>query len=190
MSDLELGKFISYILRHNPGAINISMDEHGWVDVNDLIEGINKDKEYKKYDLTFEKLKDIVKKSIKNDDVRFSRYSFNDNYTKIRANQGHSIKGIDVELEERIPPDFLYHGTVTGFIESINKNGIEKGERLHVHLSDNINTAITVGNRHKKHGETIVITINTKKMYEDGYKFFLSKNNVWLTDHIPTKYFK
>lgn len=187
MSDIKLDVFISYILRHNPDAIGVKMDIHGWVEITELINGINKDSKYTKYNLDFEMLKDIVKKSIKKDDARFSRYSFNDDFTKIRANQGHSIPGIDVELEERIPPDVLYHGTAIRFMDSINEKGINKGKRLHVHLSDNIDTAIDVGTRH---GEPIILKIDAKKLHADGCKFFISKNNVWLCDFVPVGYFE
>ena len=112
------------------------------------------------------------------------RYSFNEDHTKIRANQGHSIE-VYIDFEEKIPPKTLYHGTAERFLESIKKTGINKMERLYVHLSKDEETAITVG---KRHGKPIVLKIDTEKMLKDGYKFYLSENNVWLCEDIPWKY--
>ena len=172
----KLSVFISLILRHKPETINIRLDKYGYANVLELIEGINKSG--RKID--FNILEDIV-----NSDKK-GRYSFNSDKTKIRANQGHSIK-VDVELKECKPPSFLYHGTATRFIESINKNGLCKMSRLYVHLSDNIDTALQVG---KRHGEPIVLNIDSKSMYERGYKFYLSENGVWLTDSVPSEFIK
>ena len=112
------------------------------------------------------------------------RFRFNDDFTKIRANQGHSIS-VDVELNEVRPPVVLYHGTATKFLESIKHNGLIAKNRLHVHLSADKETAIKVGGRH---GKPIVLTVNSAKMYEDGFIFYLSENNVWLTVSVPINY--
>lgn len=173
-SDEELGKFISLILRHDPKVIDIILDENGWANVDDLIKGINRAGKQ----IDFITLKRIVNENNK------QRYSFSDDQIKIRANQGHSIK-VDIELEEKIPPESLYHGTAKRFIESIMNMGIQKQSRQHVHLSSDLNTAYSVG---KRHGEPIVLKINSKAMFEDGYKFYISKNMIWLTDLVPVKY--
>lgn len=172
--DEELGKFISLILRHNPKTINITLDEHGWANVDDLITGINRTGKH----IDYNSLERIVNENNK------QRYSFSNDKTKIRANQGHSIK-VDIELEEKISPQYLYHGTAIRFIDSIMDIGIQKQSRQHVHLSADFSTAYSVG---KRHGQPIVIKINSGVMFEDGYKFYLSKNMVWLTDFVPAKY--
>lgn len=112
------------------------------------------------------------------------RYSFSDDRTKIRANQSHSIK-VDVGLKEIIPPKYLYHGTATRFLDSIEESGLIGNGRLYVHLSDNIDTAINVG---KRHGRPIVLTVNTEEMINDGFKFYISDNGVYLTERVPCKY--
>ena len=171
----NLSKYLSLILRHKPETIGISLDKHGWADVDELIAGISKTK-----DFNMEILEEIVRIDEK------QRYSFNADKTKIRANQGHSID-VDVELEEKIPPEVLYHGTATRFIESIKKNGINKQSRLYVHLSKDIDTAFMVG---KRHGRPAIFVVDTKAMVADGYKFYLSENGVWLTDVVPNKYLR
>lgn len=109
---------------------------------------------------------------------------FNEDKTRIRANQGHSID-INLALIPQQPPEFLYHGTAQGNIESILEKGIEKRSRQHVHLSQDKETATKVGMRH---GKPIILIINTGKMFEDGLKFYLSENNVWLTDFVDATY--
>lgn len=114
------------------------------------------------------------------------RYSFNSDRTLIHANQGHSIS-VDVELLEQKPPEFLYHGTASRFMESIRKKGLKSMSRLYVHLSKDIEVAREVG---KRHGNPVVLKIHSGKMDRDGYKFYFSKNGVWLTKKVDMKYFE
>lgn len=160
------GKRLSYLLRHDK---DYRFDKHGYRDVSDLI---------KNHNYTLDELIKIVDTNDK------KRYEFNENKTKIRARQGHSIN-VNVDLKECLPPDVLYHGTATRFLKSIYNSGINKGTRQHVHLSSERETAIKVGQRH---GEPYVLLIDTKKMSEDGIKFYLSNNGVWLTDFVDVKY--
>lgn len=172
----KLSVFISLILRHRPEVINISLDKYGYANVDELIKGVNNSGKK----LTREILEDIVKTDNKN------RYSFNEDKTKIRANQGHSIN-VDVGLKMAIPPEILYHGTAEKSLDYILLDGIKKMNRLYVHLSDNLETAKKVGSRH---GKPVVLIIDAKRMVEDGYNFYLSDNKVWLTDFVPKKYIK
>lgn len=174
MSNTSVSKFISLILRHKPEVVGISLDEHGWADVKDLITGIQKTG--KVIDM------DILEEIVRTDEK--SRYSFNVNRTLIRANQGHSIP-VDVELKEVTPPDTLYHGTASRFLDSIMEHGIKPMGRLYVHLSKDVATAAKVGARH---GVPIVLWINAKQMVKDGVKFYLSDNGVWLTEYVDWKY--
>lgn len=174
-NDISLGRFISLILRHKPETIGITIEKQGaWANVSELIEGMNKAGK----NIDMNTLERIVKENNK------QRYSFNKDHTKIRANQGHSIE-VYIDFEEKIPPKTLYHGTAGRFLESIKKTGINKMNRLYVHLSKDEETAITVG---KRHGKPIVLKIDTEEMLKDGYKFYLSENNVWLCEDIPWKY--
>jgi putative RNA 2'-phosphotransferase len=166
---------MSLILRHKPQEIDIQLDEHGWANVNDLIEGIAK---RKKQPFTREILDRIVAEDEK------QRYSFNDDKTLIRANQGHSIP-VDVELAEAVPPEFLYHGTGEKYVPSINEQGLLPKSRLYVHLSNDIATAEAVGRRH---GKPVVYKVNSSAMHKDGYKFYLSVNGVWLVVKVGVGY--
>ena len=171
----NISVFMSLILRHKPETIGIKLDEHGWVNVDELITGINKEKNV---DLDFDTLKYIV------DNDEKQRYSFNNDCTKIRANQGHPVN-VDLELLPVEPPEYLYHGTAFKSVGSILKEGLTKRSRMYVHLSSDYNTAVKVG---KRHGKPVIFIVESKKMYEDGYKFYLSENKVWLTDKVPSKY--
>lgn len=174
MNLTNLSRYMSLILRHKPEVIGITLDEHGWANVNDLICGIEKNNPGFNMDI----LEQIVRTDSK------QRYSFNDDKSLIRANQGHSIN-VDVELKEKEPPEYLYHGTGEKYVKSINQDGLIPKSRLYVHLSKDIETAENVG---KRHGKEVVYRIGSGKMYRDRYKFYLSENGVWLTKEVPIKY--
>ena len=171
----ETSKYISLILRHKPEVIGITLDEHGWANVDELIEGVSRTH---KLDMAI--LEQIVAEDEK------QRYSFNEDKTLIRANQGHSIP-VDVELPERKPPAILYHGTGEKYVPYIDQDGLIPKSRLYVHLTDKYDTAVTVG---KRHGRPVVYEIDSAKMVEDGYVFYLSVNGVWLTKRVPVMYLK
>lgn len=174
MNNTEVGKFISLILRHKPETIGIILDKHGWADVDELVRGVSK--KFKGFDNT-----SLVEIVLNNDK---QRYSFNDDRTKIRANQGHSIN-VDVELKKQKPPIWLYHGTGLKYVNSIDKEGLKPKSRLYVHLSGDKTTAKAVG---KRHGELACYIVAAEAMHRDGYEFYLSENGVWLTKEVPNEY--
>ena len=169
----ELGKYIALILRHKPEVIGITLDEHGWANVEALIDGIRKD-----HDFDMEMLEEIVRNDNK------QRYSFNEDKTLIRANQGHSIP-VDVELEKKNPPEVLYHGTAVKYEDFIDEQGLLAKSRLYVHLSVDVETATNVG---KRHGKPVLYRVLAGDMHKAGYDFFLSANGVWLTKSVPKEY--
>ena len=175
MSLTEISKYIALILRHRPQEIGITLDEHGWANVEELIQGISKTCSF-----NMDMLEEIVATDNK------QRYSFNEDHTLIRANQGHSIP-VDVELEECVPPEVLYHGTGEKFTGSIDKQGLIPKSRLYVHLSHERETAENVGRRH---GKPVIYLVNSGDMYRDGYKFYKSVNGVWLAKDVPVKYLR
>jgi putative RNA 2'-phosphotransferase len=170
----SISKFLSLVLRHNPAQIGLVLDENGWASVNELIEKINA----KGNNVDIDLLNEIVNTNDK------KRFAFNDDKTKIRASQGHSIE-IDLDLQPSLPPDVLYHGTANRFVESILKEGLTKQQRQHVHLSEKLETATAVGARH---GKPVILIVDAKQMQEDGFLFYQSENNVWLTDNVEVKY--
>ena len=170
----KLSVFISLVLRHKPDAAGITLDEHGWANVDELINGINNTG--RKIDMTM--LEEIVKTDNK------QRYSFNEDKTLIRANQGHSIP-VDVELKEQEPPELLYHGTADRFLDNIMTEGLKPMSRLYVHLSKDIETAKKVG---KRHGNPVVLKVYSRQMNRDGVEFYLSENGVWLTKKVDAEY--
>ena len=171
----RISKYISLILRHKPEVIGIKLDTHGWADVNALLAGISR-----KYPIN----RDILEEIVQSDEKQ--RYSFSEDGTKIRANQGHSIQ-VDVELTLTEPPETLYHGTAQRFTASIKAQGLLPQGRLYVHLSPDEETAKKVGRRH---GEPVIYLVDAGQMYRDGYHFYLSANGVWLTKAVPALYMK
>lgn len=169
----ETSKFLSLILRHKPEVIDISLDEHGWARVEDVITGISRTRECSR-----ELLEEIVRTDSK------QRYSFNEDKTLIRANQGHSLP-VDVQLAVVKPPEILWHGTGEKYVSSIDKTGLIPKSRLYVHLSGDKETAFSVG---KRHGKPVVYRVLALKMQEEGYVFYRSENGVWLTKEVPAGY--
>ena len=180
MTDIELGKFLSFVLRHHPERIGLQLDQEGYASVQELIEKVNNTEKYRG-ELTNKRLQHIVETNDK------KRYSYNSDGTKIRAVQGHSFH-VDV-AKKAIPPAVLYHGTSSAAYTLIRKQGLRKMNRDYVHLSSNIETAQAVGLRHaKRDSDVVILKINATKMLADGYTFYIAENGVWLCDHIPAKY--
>ena len=173
--DIKLGRFLSLVLRHDPSAAGISLDEHGWAGVDELLNGVRSTGRQ----IDRKTLERIVRENNK------QRYSFNEDHTKIRANQGHSLQ-VDVELRETKPPRYLYHGTAMRFLPTIQLEGIKKMTRQHVHLSEVFQAAVAVGRRH---GAPVVLRINAGAMAESGVRFYRSENGVWLCEYAPPEYF-
>jgi len=171
----SLSKYLSLILRHKPAVVGIALDSHGWANVDELITGMNKTG---RSTIVFEDIQEVVATNDK------QRFTFNEDFTKIRANQGHSIK-VDVELKEMQPPDILFHGTTAKFVKKIMDEGLKPQGRLFVHLSADIETATKVGSRR---GSPLVLEILAGKMHDDGFKFYLSENGVWQTEYVPAGY--
>jgi len=163
------GKFLSLLLRHRPELIGLTLDPQGWGSVSLILE---------KGDITRQELQEIVDTDSK------GRFEFSSCGNFIRCTQGHSI-AVDLSLVETEPTQSLFHGTSVRHLESIERIGIEKRQRQHVHLSTNIFTAYEVGRRH---GKAVVLEVDARKMYQDGYKFYVSTNRVWLTDFVPPQY--
>ncbi|MEM7800348.1 MAG: RNA 2'-phosphotransferase [Chloroflexota bacterium] len=169
-------KFLSFILRHNPGAIGLILDAEGWADIDELIAKAAADGR----SLTLDQIKEVVATDNK------QRYSLSADEKRIRANQGHSIN-VDLGFKPLAPPAILYHGTATRFLDSIKAKGLISGRRQHVHLSTDTETAVKVGQRH---GKPVVLIVDAAKMAEAGHLFYCSENGVWLTEHVPVGFLR
>tara|TARA_R110000772_G_scaffold2410_2_gene8393 strand:- start:14504 stop:15019 length:516 start_codon:yes stop_codon:yes gene_type:complete len=169
---INTSKTLSYILRHRPDKFNIKVDKYGWANVDNVLNELNIDLEH---------LNEVVKENDK------KRFSFNEDKTMIRANQGHSFK-VDLGLKKIVPPFILYHGTKKDHVDSIMKKGLSSMTRNHVHLSEDIDTAHIVASRRK--GEDAILEIKAREMYSDGVDIFLSENGVYLTKFVDSKYIK
>lgn len=172
MDKTKLSKFISFVLRHEPGSVGIVLDSQGYVEIKQLVRAMRKD------GLTESLLREIVAEDEK------QRYTISGN--KIRAAQGHSFP-VDLGLKPVEPPVLLYHGTASKNVDSIRKEGLHPRSRLQVHLSSNVETALAVGSRH---GHPVLITIDAQRMFNDGLKFFQADNGVWLVNGVPPNYMR
>ena len=171
----QRSKFLSLVLRHQPASIGIQLDREGWTNIEILLIQMSKHRQK----MSFGELLYVVENNDK------KRFQFSDDGQKIRAVQGHSSTQVQRDYLPLTPPDPLYHGTATRFVDSILQQGLIAGSRHHVHLSADLVTATKVGQRH---GKVLIFRIDTIKMQQDGYSFFQAENGVWLTEHVPTHY--
>lgn len=168
-------KFLSLVLRHQPEVVGMQLDPEGWLPIDELIENANR----RGKQLTLELLHEVVATCEK------KRFSLSEDGLMIRANQGHSVRDVELNLEAVIPPSVLYHGTVAAFLDSIREQGLLKRSRNHVHLSADIETANKVGARR---GKPVILTIHSNAMHQSDLSFYLSANGVWLTDAVPVSF--
>lgn len=174
MSLIRDSKLLSLVLRHAPEKAGLTLGDGGWVNVSDLLDGLSK----MNRTMTHEHLKLIVDKNDK------KRFTFSSDGLKIRAAQGHSVN-IKNDMDVVSPPKTLFHGTATRFLQTIETEGLKSMSRQHVHLSADTETAQKVG---KRHGKPVILIINSQEMSENGHKFYLSENGVWLTDFVPVEF--
>jgi putative RNA 2'-phosphotransferase len=174
-NDKKASKFLSYVLRHKPEKIGITLDENGYVLVNELLLALQTNgwASFEKKDLD-----NIVETNNK------KRFAYSADGLSIRASQGHSIQ-VDLNLEPQDPPEFLYHGTVDKFLPDIKQEGLNRRSRHDVHLSEDKGTATNVGSRR---GKPIILAIQAMRMHRAGYSFYRSANGVWLTNDVPSKF--
>lgn len=165
----QVSKQLSYILRHKPESIGAKLDEEGWLPTATLLD---------KTGIDMPTLEKVVADNNK------KRFEFNNDQSKIRARQGHSVQ-VELGYKPVTPPAVLYHGTIVAPCRAIFKEGLTKQARHHVHLSEDRTTAHKVGDRR---GVPVILYVDAKRMYENGHEFFVTPNNVWLTDSVPPEY--
>ena len=167
-------KLLSKVLRHSPELIGITLDQHGYVEVSELLSALAS---YGK-PLTQQELQKVVEFNDK------KRFAFSEDGLRIRAVQGHSVQ-VELKLREAAPPQELFHGTSKKFLEAIKAEGLKPMKRHHVHLSQDRNQAFKVGSRR---ANPVILRVQAKLMGENGHTFFVSENGVWLTDRVPPEY--
>ncbi|MEP4077875.1 RNA 2'-phosphotransferase [Haloferula sp.] len=173
-SEQRISRVMSLVLRHDPGSIGLSLDENGWAEIEALVDCLRRDG--KRVD------RELIEKVVATSDKQ--RFRISEDGRLIRANQGHSIE-IDFKLDEKPPPEWLYHGTAMKSMGPIKREGLLKGERQYVHLSIDKETARKVGSRH---GKPVILEVAAQLMEKHGHRFYQAENGVWLTDHVPPDY--
>lgn len=170
----KTSKLISYWLRHNPQLANLEVDEYGWVKLDCILYALQSN------NITIN-LHDLIKL---NQSFDKKRWEIDTEKNRIRAKHGHSFP-ININDKVDVPQEILYHGTAISSLSSIIKNGLLTMDRQFVHLSESFEMAEHVA---KRHGKSFVIEIDTEELIKDGWKFYKTDENIWLTSSIPTKY--
>lgn len=171
---VKASKFLSKVLRHDPGSVGIVLDDAGWADLDELIAAANR----RGYPIDRESIREIMERGDK------PRFTLSEDGSRIRASHGHTVD-VELGLEPQKPPDVLYHGTAEGFVDSIRRDGLVAQNRQYVHLSSDEETAFKVGRRH---GKPVVMVIDAARMWADGWQFHHSASGVWLTEWVPADY--
>ena len=171
----ELSKEISYAFRHAPWEYELEMDEEGWVPMEQLLDALHKNEKWK--NVSEDDLMIMIDKSEK------KRHEILNG--KIKAYYGHSIS-MRIAKEEKVPPEVWYHGTARRFLNSIREKGLLPKRRQYVHLSQDVETAQSVGMRHDM--KPCILKIDAKQEWRDGIVFYYGNEKVWLADVIPSKY--
>ncbi len=166
---MNVSRKLAFLLRHSQDPLYISLDG-GWAKVSAITQALN---------ISRAQLDEIVANDEK------GRYMYDEHKQRIRACQGHSIPGVQVEMEQPEPPEYLFHGTATRFLDTIMREGLRPMTRQWVHLSQDYATAVNVGSRH---GTPIVLRINSRQLAADGYQLYRSLNGVWQIKEVPAKY--
>jgi putative RNA 2'-phosphotransferase len=171
---IRTSKFLSYVLRHNPGALGLSLDPGGWADVETLIERAREEGR----PLSQSRLRHVIEAGNQ------TRFALSADGPKIRANYGHSID-VDLNLEPTPPPNRLYHGTARRVLPAIRSEGLRPQSRQYVHLSPTPEEADAVGQRH---GASVVLPVKAPALHNAGHTLYRSTDTVWLTRHVPPSF--
>lgn len=174
MTDKVISKRLSLILRHQPEKAGLTLGDGGWVSVAEVLAGLDS--------LGWGITEDDLHRVVANNDKK--RFTLSDDGAMIRAAQGHSVEIVH-DFAPLTPPDTLFHGTATRFLDAILAEGLKKMSRQYVHLSSDTETASKVGQRY---GKPVILIVAAASMYNDGYTFFRADNGVWLTDQVPPHY--
>lgn len=171
----RISKFLSFILRHEPQSIGLTLDDQGWAVVDELL------RQAKLHDhpITLDQLMTVIKTNDK------QRFTLSADQQRIRAAQGHTLTSVQIDYTPTPPPPKLYHGTASRFMKSIQQQGLKPKQRHHVHLTESVDTARSVGSRY---GLPVILQVDTAAMLEAGFTFYLSDNQVWLAQEVPARF--
>lgn len=181
-----VSRFLSKVLRHEPGLVGVRLDANGWVDVRELLTKLNRAKRAagapKRLrvlpDFTPELLREVVANNTK------GRFAFSGDARHVRAFQGHSVT-VDLGYPTAQPPETLFHGTAAESWPAIAVEGLVRGTRHAVHLSLDPESARRVGARH---GRPVVLQVQAGQMHRNGCLFSCADNGVWLVDSVPAHF--
>jgi len=168
----RLGRFISGALRHFPDDLGLAMNQHGWVDLDVLVDAMRTRYKWSNK----EKLFSIIESDEK------GRYEIKVN--KIRARYGHSVD-IDLDYDENTLPE-VYYGASREEVDILLEKGIKPVKQRYVHLSTSVDKAREVAKIHTE--DPVLLVINAEEAQNDGVAILSATENIVLADEIPPQY--
>ena len=183
---VALSKALTKLLRHHAMQDGVPISPDGWMLVEDALRYVAKKRKIKSNEAAVRKL---VEQS---DKQRFSVRETNEGLA-IRANQGHSMDGINIAMQSL--PDHVglaVHGTYHEAWPSIQSSGLSRMARQHVHMARDLPGQSGVVSGMRSNCE-LLIWVDVARARAAGMRFFESENGVILTDGIdgavPTEFF-
>ena len=173
---VQLSRTLAYALRHDPASFGITLDDEGWVSVQDLLTALHRRKSAWRH-LGEEDFAAVIAQSDK------QRYEMRDG--KIRAYYGHSVAQ-KMTRQATTPPTILFHGTTPQAARAIQSGGLKAMKRQYVHLSAERETALQVALRRTQ--RPVILQVLALKASQQGIRFYLGNDMVWLADHVPPEF--
>lgn len=172
----QLSKTLSLALRHRPELFNLELDCDGWVEIDALLDALQKHKrKWQTVDLI-----DIQKMM-----AHASKQRFELQDGRIRALYGHSGKNSVQKLPSQ-PPVYLWHGAPESAVPAIKQHGLKPMRRQFVHMAVEQQMAREVA--YRKGEIVMLLKISALDAYHTGHQFYLGNDNVWLADFVPTEF--
>ncbi len=178
MDPVKLSKTLAHALRHAPQDYNLALDDQGWADAHALITTLRARRAFAT--LSLEALAHFV--DHQQDKRRFELVD-----GRIRACYAHSIP-TPIAREPATPPDLLYHGTPPRAVEAILREGLKPMSRQHVHMSDDVKTALVVGSRRAQ--TPTLLVIDASAAHRAGVTFYHGNDETWLADAVPPAFIR
>lgn len=167
---------LSYVLRHDPASVGVTLDPAGWAAVDEVLAGLRA----AGLPLSRVELGQLVAESPK------QRFELAADGRRIRARYGHSVP-VDPGHPASAPPAVLYHGTPERTVERILREGLRRMGRTQVHLSSDPASASEVGARR---GRPVILAVDAGGMHRDGHDLRQAAPGVWLVDEVPAGYLR
>lgn len=168
-----LSRFLSYVLRHEPGDAGLALSDDGWTDRSAVVDAVRDEYEW----ATGASVSAVVATDPK------GRFEVDDD--RIRASYGHSVD-VDLDATDHPVPDTLYHATAPDAVPAILEEGVKPMDRQRVHLTDDREEALDVGRRHA--ADPVLLKVDAAGLLDTGRDVTKRGTHVYTTDRVSPEF--